>query len=348
MKDKTGKKKRTEKQGKEDSQTNILNKKKLEKEVFSPAEKFSTDNRKEGRKFQVPNFGRVFLGLFVVFLGLVLLGDTTGIYHVEIDFWSFWPVLIIAFGLSLLSRRGWLSFFIAVIVTLLVILLAGYAIFKGFSLKSSAVSQVESELISIPYRPGVKAALIKVKTGAGKLSIEGGGGGLISGRFNSNFLKLRTASAVRGGVQEVTLETFGSGSFFRRRPQNELDLSISSLVPVDLYLETGAMKMEMDLTEVKARTVEIKSGASSLRLALGELLDFSEVRIESGASSIDISLPSSMGARLEIKGALVSKSLPGFKEVAEGVYQSENYDKALKKAEISLDIGVSSLRVYQD
>lgn len=322
---------------------------KKEERLSSPVKSLSEEvawEKQRVKKVQGFNFGRIFLGLFIIFVGLVLLGKTTGFYHLEVDLLSLWPVLLIAFGLSLLSRQGWLSFFIAAIVTLLVILLVGFAFYLDFvSSKGRFISQVESELISIPYERGAREAAIKVRTGGGRLSVESGQAGLVTGRFNSSFLKLVTSSKVRDGVQEVSIETRGSLRFFARRPQNELNLSVSSLIPVDLYLETGAMKMEMDLTEIKARTVEIKSGASSLRLALGDRLKNSKVKINSGASSIDISLPSSVGVRLKIKGGLVSKSLPGFKEVREGVYLSENYNQAAKKIRVFLDIGVSDLKV---
>ncbi len=312
-----------------------------------------TESRIEGEarreRFKSFNFGRLFLGFFIIFIGLALLGENIGLYHVEIDFWSFWPILIIAFGLSLLSRGSWLSLLIALVVIALVITLVAISFYSNFDwFKEQGIRRVEAELISIPYLLGAKSALIKVKTGAGKLSIDGGGGGLVSGRFDSNFLKLETESRLKDGVQEVILETKGSWGTFRKKPRNDLDLSISSSLPVDLYLKTGAMKMEIDLTEIKARTVEIESGASSLRLALGDLAENSELRIKSGASAIDISVPSSVGARLELKGGLVTKSLKGFKEVGDGVYETDNYRTADKKTEIFLNIGVSSLRVSQD
>lgn len=299
--------------------------------------------------FKCFNFGRLFLGLFLIFIGLALLGETTGLYHIEIDFWSLWPVLIIALGLSLLSRQGWLSFFIAVVVIVLVLALIVLSFYLGSnSFVKQRSGKVETELVSIPYLAGAKVATIKIKTGAGKLSIDGGGVGLVSGHFDSNFLKLKVDSKLRDGVQEVSLETQGNWRTFMRRPRNDLDLSISSTLPVDLYLDAGAMKMEIDLTEVRARTVEIKSGASSLRLALGDLVENSEVRINSGASSIDISVPSSVGTRLEIEGGLISKDLSGFEKIEEGIYETENYQTADKKIDIFLDIGVSSLKVYQD
>lgn len=303
----------------------------------------------ERRDFKYFNFGRLFLGLFVIFIGLALLGETTGLYHIKIDFWSFWPVIIIALGLSLLSRQGWLSFFIAFVVILLVIALIAISFYSSTDgLQKEELSRVETELVSIPLIDGARSAVIKIKTGAGRLSIGGGGAGLLTGRFDSNFLKLKAGSKLRDGVQEVNLETQGVCRVFSGRPKNDLDLSISSSIPVDLYLETGAMKMEIDLTEIKARKVEIDSGASSLKLALGDLVESSKVFINSGASAVDISIPSSLGARLELKGGLVGKSLRGFKETSNGVYETANYRTADKKIEIFLDIGVSSLRVYQD
>ena len=69
------------------------------------------------------------------------------------------------------------------------------------------------------------------------------------------------------------------------------------------------------------------------------------VSIDAGASSINISLPRSVGVKLEVDGALTSRNFQDFEMLDGDTWQSRNYDSAVKKIEIDIDAGVSSLNV---
>ncbi len=293
------------------------------------------------------NYGNLFLGIFIVLVGFVLLGQSTGLYQINLDIWQLWPLLIIAIGLSLLSRGGWVAALIAALVTVLVLAILGSVVLiNAVSVKSGA-SQSRAptfQSFSIEREFGVKSAEIKVQTGAGELTIDGGSEKLVSGTFESSFLRLETQSEVKGDVQQVTLKTVGSLRRFGRHP-NDLEFSINSFIPVQLVVESGAIDMDIDLSSVNAELVEIDTGASRLNLTLGDEATSSKVNIEAGASSINIDLPETVGARVVMDAGLSSKDLVGFKKVDSKTYQTEDYQTASKKIDISLDVGVSSISI---
>jgi hypothetical protein len=293
------------------------------------------------------NYGNLFLGTFIVLVGFVLLGQSTGLYHINLDIWQLWPLLIIAIGLSLLSRGSWVAALITALVTILVLAIIGTVILinavsgEGGTFQSRAPT---FEHFSIERELGVKSALIKVQTGVGRLTIDGGSKRLVSGTFRSSFLRLDTQSEVKSGVQQVTLKTVGSLRRFGRRT-NELEFSINSFIPVQLVVESGAIDMDIDLSKVNAELVDIDTGASRLNLVMGNEATYSKVNIGAGASSINIDLPGTVGARVVIDSGLSSKDLVGFKKVNSKTYETENYNTALKKVEINLDVGVSSVTI---
>jgi hypothetical protein len=105
------------------------------------------------------------------------------------------------------------------------------------------------------------------------------------------------------------------------------------------------MGMNMDLSDLQLTKLDIDTGASSLDLILGDKVDQANISIEAGASSLDITVPKTVGVRVNIDAGLSSKNLNDLEKVDDNTYQSEGYDEAEKKADINLDIGVSSLNV---
>jgi len=178
-------------------------KKEISESVLKEEPKTAKETQPSEKKMRKDgfNFGNLFLGIFLVFLGIVLLGKSTGWYEVNIsvNLWQLWPLLIIFIGLSLLSRGRRSSFIITVVVTIIVIAIVGFMMFFGTGTKNGKISK-NIENISIKKEYGVNSALIRVETGAGRLKIDGGGQDLISGEFESDFLVFDTESEVEGDI----------------------------------------------------------------------------------------------------------------------------------------------------
>ncbi len=322
-------------------------KKEISESVLKEEPKTAKETQPSEKKMRKDgfNFGNLFLGIFLIFLGIVLLGKSTGWYEVNIsvNLWQLWPLLIIFIGLSLLSRGRWSSFIITVVVTIIVIAIVGFMMFFGMGTKNGKISK-NIENISIKKEYGVDSALIRVETGAGRLKIDGGGQDLIFGEFESDFLMLDTESEVEGDIQKVTIRTTGNWRGFGM-PANDLKLSINPDIPVKIELATGAIDMDINLSEVAAKSIDIDSGVSSLELVMGDKVSSSIVKINSGVNSIDVTLPRTVGARLTIDAALTSKDLNGFKKLDSNIYESYNYDIADKIIDIDLNVGASSISI---
>ncbi|PIR89147.1 MAG: hypothetical protein COU07_02865 [Candidatus Harrisonbacteria bacterium CG10_big_fil_rev_8_21_14_0_10_40_38] len=81
------------------------------------------------------NFGKIFLGLAIVTIGLLLLGRNFGFlpndFSVEIG--DLWPFLIIVAGLSMFSGRGFLGNLIGFLIMIFVLALFLFVLFGGFT-----------------------------------------------------------------------------------------------------------------------------------------------------------------------------------------------------------------------
>ena len=290
------------------------------------------------------SFGRVFLGLLIVFFGLAFLAQNAGFIG-SVD-WGFllskiWPVFIILVGLSLLRRGGFLGGLIAVLAIALTLGILGFFLFAGLWVER----ELETENFSIPRESGVQNSFVAIKAGAVKLRLSGGADVLVSGKLESNFMRLMSRSLVAGTTQEVTLRTDGNFRGFVNRPVNLLEGFLDATIPTTLEIDAGASDINLDLSEVMVKELDLNTGASSLNLTLGDKTPLSRVSLKAGASSISISLPRALGAKLLVKAGLSSKNFIDFKQLDERTYESLNYASSARKVEIAIDAGVSNLNV---
>lgn len=83
------------------------------------------------------NFGRLFLGLFLVLVGAAYLIKLAGWLAINFNLWQFWPVILIYLGFSILSIRNWLDFVLGFILTFSILFLVGYLLFGQGALPES-------------------------------------------------------------------------------------------------------------------------------------------------------------------------------------------------------------------
>jgi hypothetical protein len=209
---------------------------------------------------------------------------------------------------------------------------------------NQSVGTLTTDRISIDRAAATTASKVDISIGAGKLTLRGGSEKFIDGTFESNVTGLTKTESLSNTTQEIDLEMRGQWRGFRST-RNELELELSKDLPTDLFIDSGAMDMQLDMTEVMLQRLSIDTGASNLDLDLGDLVALSEIQVKAGASSVNISVPRTVGVKLNIDAGLTSKTFEDFTRVDENVYESDDYDKAEKKIEIDLDLGVSSLTV---
>jgi hypothetical protein len=288
------------------------------------------------------NFGRLAFGIILVFIGVVYLAQTTGWINVNINFdwWKLWPLIIIIIGLSMLSGRGWLSGTIGLVVLIAILIIVGLLLFSN-----NAAPVSYDKTITITKEATATTATIDIKAGAGTLKIGNGSEQLVAGTFESNVTNLTTNSTLDGTNQTVNLKEDGYTWHTFGNHVNNLDVSLYKDIPLKLTVSSGAMDMNLDLADLMAESVNIDTGASSMKLALGDKVTNSIVSIDAGASSLTFSLPKTVGVKFTIDSGLSSKNLPDFNKIDEKHYQTNGYDAAQKKIDINLKMGVSSLSV---
>jgi hypothetical protein len=194
---------------------------------------------------------------------------------------------------------------------------------------------------------GASRARLRIRHGAGRLSIQAGaaGGDLLVGDFSGG---VELSSRQEGGVMNASLSVPGQNFPFWGWPDESLDwnLAVARNIPLSLDLETGASESRLNLAELTVTEIRLKSGASSTNLTLPSVAGFTRADIQTGAASVNITIPQGVAARIQARGGLASVTIdqnrfPRFGDS----YQSANYETATNKTDLNIETGVGSIDI---
>lgn len=92
--------------------------------------------------------GRLFAGILVVLIGMLLLASKMGFLQVDMQFGLFdgWPILVILIGLSMVSFRGFLGILIGIILALLAAVVVCLILFGRLEIDGNSWRDFEFKL----------------------------------------------------------------------------------------------------------------------------------------------------------------------------------------------------------
>jgi hypothetical protein len=259
--------------------------------------------------------GNLFWGIVLIFLAALLLSSQQGWIKGDV-FGYFWPVLVILFGIWLLTG----------------------ALSKG---RSNAAGQT----LSIPLE-SARSARIKLDHGAGRLNIQSGASSteLLNGVFGAE-----VETTTRFETDQLQVKLRNSPHFWAWYPGASLDwdIRLNGDIPLSLKIDSGASSSTLDLTGLKVVDLDIDTGASSTEINLPANAGNTRVDIDSGASSLNLRIPTGVAARIRVKSGIASINVDSnrFPHLDGGLFQSTDYATAANRLDITIDTGVGSVDI---
>ncbi|MBE0645566.1 MAG: hypothetical protein IH600_15900 [Bacteroidetes bacterium] len=299
--------------------------------------------------------GRVFWGTLFVIIGL--LGILHNFFNLAISWdalWKLWPLLLVFLGISAFlkdSKSKW-------IVIGGIGLLAGVVIFasvqRGCSSVDRIIYNIDDNHGTAHYSEQELNFHYDTTAAMARFYFEGGAGHFEMGDTTSEFV----SASVRSNVSEYMLDyeaedmpTFRlhmadeSVSWRGSKMRNHVMMRLHPDPLWDVNIDAGAAKIEFDLRPYRIGNLDVDAGAASIEIRLGSRADTSHVRIETGASSVHLYVPTGVGCELRTESALSSKHVHGFVSEGDGFYRSENFGDNPKRIFISVESGLSSITV---
>jgi hypothetical protein len=303
-----------------------------------------------------PRLKRVFNGLNVVAVGLILLANTTGAlpWSVWWSVFSLWPVLLVAAGVDIIGRSMRNSA-LRILASLLVIggLAYGALVLPSTTPSGAWYAGGSGRPFSLadPGTGEVSSGTAVVRTGVGRLTMRSG-------------QNLATADGMSPfGIPTLETTREGSSADVRIGPpgrrvgpvlggaRSVLDVTLGRGVTWEsIEVQAGLSESDIDLSDLEVTRTKLSLGLSSSRVSFGTKASDAEATIDGGMSSLTIRVPSDLGVEIDARTGLGSLRVPSGWERTSGsgaaaTWRSDGYSGASSRLRLRIDAGLSSVAV---
>lgn len=254
----------------------------------------------------------IFWGGVLIVVGVLLYLQTQG--YITDVFKYFWPLALIIVGAWIILGVYWKP------------------------------ERSADETFSIPLN-AARSVRYHFSHGAGQLEISGGapaGQALVG----TSAVGMNRKSFLNGDQLEVRIEAGPSFVPFVGPNQGVWRFQLPQDVPALITVESGASSLNIDLADVLATRLALKTGASSTNVTMpargASLLD-----VEAGAASINIRVPEVTAGRIRVKEGVTAVNVDTnrFPRLDSGIYQSSNFDASQNRTEITIESGLGAVSV---
>jgi hypothetical protein len=259
---------------------------------------------------------RIFWGLIIVLLGVLLLLQTMGL--LAWSAWSyFWPIFLILLG-------GWF--------------ILGPHLFKA---------NLAPHSLSIPVET-TQSAAVELKHGAGRLSVDGSAasGLLLEGDFVGEVTPRIQRNGDRTNVILQPSDNAGPWNFGGNFDGFNWNVRLNSEIPTDLTLRTGAGESKIDLRNLRLSGLTLETGMSATEIILPEKAAHTRVEIHSGMASVKLFVPQAVAARIRMQNGLMGEKIDQNRFPFNGqTYETPGYANAEHQVDIEVAAGVGSIDI---
>jgi hypothetical protein len=298
----------------------------------------------------------IFWGALFIVLGLlVLLNNFSAINLQWGNLWQFWPVLLVLIGISMLVKNKFGKSALAAAAAILLAIL----LFTSVKLTTDFIKgdfelvlngDEDHNFAITEYQKSFDTSITKVK-----FNLDAGLGSFNIGDTTSELIFVKTEgienhyiltksdyeeeSKLNLKMKKTTFH-FGKNKF-----KNKVDIALNEKPTWNINIDGGASAMNLDLTKFRIENIYVGMGAASLYVKLGTLSDKTRLKVEAGASNIDILVPKEVGCQVQTDDVLSAKNIYDFIKIESGLYRTAEFDEADKKIFIEIDCGVSSINI---
>jgi hypothetical protein len=197
------------------------------------------------------------------------------------------------------------------------------------------------EPVSIPLE-GARRAKVLIEHGGGELwigSLPPGGSLLAAGEAGAVEQRVNRA----GDQVDVTIRRTPGG--WGRSWREDVHLDLSPDIEVELELQTGATKTQLDLHELRVPSLAIKTGASSTEVTV-PARGRTQATVDAGAASVRFVVPEGVAARISSDTGIATVEVDTTRfPRAGGGYESPGYETAGNRLELRIQGGVGNFTV---
>lgn len=257
-----------------------------------------------------------------------------------------WGLLIILAGvLFMLDNLGFLRGVSAwALIGPIALILVG--LWFLFGPRWAARRPAETRQLTIPLG-GAQQAVVELNHGAGRLEIydQAAPGTLLSGVFTGGVEEQVHSEGPQTWVKlGAPFDTIFPGGWMGGQGGLTWRVLLTPEVPLRLTLHTGASETAADLTNLRVTDLKLETGASSTDLTLPARAGATQVKVSSGAAKISLRVPTGVAARIKVESGLSGIDIDPLRFPRAGdEYLSPDYATAANRVDIRVETGVGSV-----
>lgn len=283
-------------------------------------------------------------GIFLLTIGILWVLMNVGVLNWSIfdSLLKLWPLILVVIGVNVIFRNNpivktvvWLAFLAAII---------GYSYFIHDN--GSNTRLVDGGNISIERAAETNNGELKLSLGGANVSIDATAANLIDGTISDP--DIRHSVEYRNGKETavVSVKKEQVSIINQKSINGTCELHLNENVAWDMDVKTGAVSGKLDLSKLKVKKLDLSVGAAKLDMIFGNNPGSTRVKLDAGASSIDVTFPESVGVKIKMDGALNGSNLKDLGWEKQGhYYTSPNYNDASSKIDMDVNMGVGNFHV---
>jgi hypothetical protein len=258
----------------------------------------------------------------------------------------FWGSIIVLLGAALLLNNMhlivfnvWAFFWPAVLVIL------GVWFLVGPTWQKKSMDTIQT---TVPMEDTTSAE-IEFHHGAGRLEINASArpGELLNGWFTGG---VDSEIHRDNGLTRLKLKNVSDMPFEGPWPAGshgfEWIAGLSPEIPLKLAFKTGASESVLDLSQLKVTNLSVETGASSTEITLPANAGMTTAQVKSGVASVKIHVPAGVGARIHIKSGLSGVNVDSAKFMRDGEdFISTDFASTTNKLDLDVETGVGSVDI---
>jgi hypothetical protein len=257
-----------------------------------------------------------------------------------------WPVALIAVGVNMAFKNNEIVKAITWVLFLAVIISYSYFI-EDKKLDGNLEMQASSQNVTFEKKPKTAYGEFNLSLGGLKLALDSNTANLMDAAINDPDVR---HSMEYKNDEETAAITFDKKRYFtfgsHGNKEYECGFHLNNDIVWDMNIKTGAVNGTFDMADMKVSGMDLDVGAGNLKMVLGSKYERTRLKINAGASKLDVVLPESAGVRVKMNGALNKTNFGELNWTKQGdYYQSQNYDDAASRIDMDVNMGVGKLTI---
>jgi hypothetical protein len=195
---------------------------------------------------------------------------------------------------------------------------------------------------------GAESTKVLIAVGVGRLNVTGGAEGLLDARFEYNIpdWKPEVSYEVKAGFGRLTIEQPATvvGATWPSNVRYEWNLKLSDKVPMNLDVEMGVGKMDIDTRGMNLRHLKVHAGVGEGRIDLSGATADLVADVEAGIGKLKLLLPSDVGVRVEAEGGIGHVQAKGLTSDGEA-WTNDAWGKSEPSIRVTVEGGIGEVEI---